>query len=390
MESTLKHQFEQLKRLQTDLYGRDFLLTWQHCQAEIQAALSIAEILKKLHASGKSFRMFDTGLAVSIFRDQSTRTRLSFASAVNALGLGLSEFDESKSQIAHGETVRETANMISFMTEVIGIRDDIFLGQGHAYMKEVGAAVEEGFNEGVLHRRPSVINLQCDKDHPTQTLADLLHLKNHFGSLENLQGKKIAMTWAYSPSYGKPLSVHQGIIGLLTRFGMDVTLAYPEGYHLLPEVIDLAKQNAAASGGQFNVIHDMQEAFHDAVAVYPKSWASFEVMQRRTDLLHKEDQLGLEDLEKECLSENAKHRDWECNESNMGITANGDALYLHCLPADITNVSCSSGEVSRAVFNKHRLNTYLQASNKPFIIAALVLLTRVQNAIDKLEAISDS
>ncbi|MBU1652949.1 knotted carbamoyltransferase YgeW, partial [bacterium] len=143
MESTLKHQFEQLKRLQTDLYGRDFLLTWQHCQAEIQAALSIAEILKKLHASGKSFRMFDTGLAVSIFRDQSTRTRLSFASAVNALGLGLSEFDESKSQIAHGETVRETANMISFMTEVIGIRDDIFLGQGHAYMKEVGAAVEE-------------------------------------------------------------------------------------------------------------------------------------------------------------------------------------------------------------------------------------------------------
>ncbi|MBU1880532.1 knotted carbamoyltransferase YgeW [bacterium] len=390
MESTLKHQFEQLKRLQTDLYGRDFLLTWQHCQAEIQAALSIAEILKKLHASGKSFRMFDTGLAVSIFRDQSTRTRLSFASAVNALGLGLSEFDESKSQIAHGETVRETANMISFMTEVIGIRDDIFLGQGHAYMKEVGAAVEEGFNEGVLHRRPSVINLQCDKDHPTQTLADLLHLKNHFGSLENLQGKKIAMTWAYSPSYGKPLSVPQGIIGLLTRFGMDVTLAYPEGYHLLPEVIDLAKQNAAASGGQFNVIHDMQEAFHDAVAVYPKSWASFEVMQRRTDLLHKEDQLGLEDLEKECLSENAKHRDWECNESNMGITANGDALYLHCLPADITNVSCSSGEVSRAVFNKHRLNTYLQASNKPFIIAALVLLTRVQNAIDKLEAISDS
>ncbi|MFH1735892.1 MAG: knotted carbamoyltransferase YgeW [bacterium] len=386
----MKHQFEQLKRLQTDLYGRDFLLTWQHCQAEIQAALSIAEILKKLHASGKSFRMFDTGLAVSIFRDQSTRTRLSFASAVNALGLGLSEFDESKSQIAHGETVRETANMISFMTEVIGIRDDIFLGQGHAYMKEVGAAVEEGFNEGVLHRRPSVINLQCDKDHPTQTLADLLHLKNHFGSLENLQGKKIAMTWAYSPSYGKPLSVPQGIIGLLTRFGMDVTLAYPEGYHLLPEVIDLAKQNAAASGGQFNVIHDMQEAFHDAVAVYPKSWASFEVMQRRTDLLHKEDQLGLEDLEKECLSENAKHRDWECNESNMGITANGDALYLHCLPADITNVSCSSGEVSRAVFNKHRLNTYLQASNKPFIIAALVLLTRVQNAIDKLEAISDS
>ena len=83
--------------------------------------------------------MFDTGLAISIFRDKSTRTRFSFASAVNALGLGLSELDEEKSQIAHGETVRETANMISFMAEVIGIRDDMYLGEGNTYMREVGA-----------------------------------------------------------------------------------------------------------------------------------------------------------------------------------------------------------------------------------------------------------
>ena len=73
-------------------------------------------------------------------------------------------------------------------------------------------------------------------DHPTQSLADLLHLKNYFGSLENLKGKKIAMTWAYSPSYGKPLSVPQGIIALMTRFGLDVILAYPTGYNLIPEI----------------------------------------------------------------------------------------------------------------------------------------------------------
>ena len=142
---------------------------------------------------------FDTGLAISIFRDNSTRTRFSFASAVNALGLGLSELDEVKSQIAHGETVRETANMISFLAEVIGIRDDMYIGAGNTYMREVGAAVQEGYDKKVLHRRPSVINLQCDIDHPTQTLADLAHLKTEFGSLEALRGKKIAMTWAYSP-----------------------------------------------------------------------------------------------------------------------------------------------------------------------------------------------
>ena len=133
-----------------------------------------------MHKARKPFRVFETGLAVSIFRDKSTRTRFSFASAVNALGLGLSELDEEKSQIAHGETVRETANMISFLTEVIGIRDDMYLGEGNTYMREVGQAVQEGFEKGVLHQRPSVINLQCDVDHPTQAMADLLQLKQPF------------------------------------------------------------------------------------------------------------------------------------------------------------------------------------------------------------------
>ncbi len=128
-------------------------------------------------------------------------------------------------------------------------------------MREVGQAVQEGFEKGVLHQRPSVINLQCDVDHPTQAMADLMQVKNHFGSLEKLRGKKIAMTWAYSPSYGKPLSVPQGIIGLMTRFGMQVSLAYPEGYGLIPEVVELAKQNSRKSGGSFEVVSSMEQAF---------------------------------------------------------------------------------------------------------------------------------
>ena len=82
---------------------------------------------------------------------------------------------------------------------------------------------------------------------PTSSLADPAWRRAHFGGLENLKGKKIAMTWAYSPSYGKPLSVPQGIIGLMSRFGMDVSLAYPEGYGLIPDVIEAAKKNAAGS-----------------------------------------------------------------------------------------------------------------------------------------------
>jgi len=383
-KTAIQEQVKAFQALKTDLYQKDFLLTWEHAEEEIKAILALAEALKLIHQEGLSYRAFDTGLAISIFRDNSTRTRFSFASAASAMGFTLSELDEQKSQVAHGETVRETANMISFLAEVIGIRDDMFLGAGHTYMQEVGEALDDGTRQGVLHRRPSLINLQCDVDHPTQSLADLAWLRKHFGGLDQLQGKKIAMTWAYSPSYGKPLSVPQGIIGLMTRFGMDVRLAHPEGYGLIPEVLDVAKQNAKASGGKFSVSNSMEEAFAGADIVYPKSWAPYQVMQQRTELLQKSDQAGLKELEKECLANNAKHKDWECDRAKMDLTAKKKALYMHCLPADITDVSCKAGEVSAEVFEQYRIPTYHEASYKPFVISALMFLMRVKDPAAKL------
>ncbi len=385
--ATLAENLKAFQALKTNLYQKDFLLTWEHPEEELKAILAVADALKQVHKQGQSYRSFETGLAISIFRDNSTRTRFSYASAANAMGFGLSELDEQKSQVAHGETVRETANMISFLTEVIGIRDDMFLGEGHTYMKEVGDALTDGAEQGVLHRRPSIINLQCDVDHPTQSMADLAWLREHFGSVEALKGKKLAMTWAYSPSYGKPLSVPQGIIGLMTRFGMDVRLAHPEGYGLIPEVVALAGKQAAASGGKFSVSNSMDEAFEGADIVYPKSWAPYHVMERRTQLLKTSDNAGLKDLEKECLANNAKFTDWECTRAKMDKTAGGKALYMHCLPADITDVSCKAGEVSAEVFEQYRIPTYHEASYKPFIISALMFLTRLKDPGAKLEQI---
>lgn len=383
MNTLLSENLNKLENLNFNLYNKDFLLNSDKNDNELMATELIAEIFNELHRQGKPFKAFDSGLGISIFRDNSTRTRFSFASAVNALGLGLSDLDEVKSQIAHGETVRESANMISFLAQTIGIRDDMYLGEGNKYMREVSDAVEEGYQKGVLHNRPSVVNLQCDIDHPTQTLADLLKLKDYFGSFENLKGKKLAMTWAYSPSYGKPLSVPQGIISLMTRFGMDVTLAYPEGYDLIPEVVRQAKNY----NSNFKVVNSMEEAFKDADVVYPKSWAPFYVMQKRTDLLKKSDKEGLKELEKECLENNAKHKNWECDEKKMKMTKCGEALYMHCLPADITDVSCKAGEVSKNVFEKYRIHTYQEASFKPFVIAAMIFLTRMKNPIKKIEEI---
>ena len=370
-----------------DMYEGDFFLTWEKTDDELSAVFAVADALRNLRERNISTKIFDSGLGISLFRDNSTRTRFSFASACNLLGLEVQDLDEGKSQIAHGETVRETANMISFMADVIGIRDDMYIGKGNAYMHEVVDAVTAGHKDGVLEQKPTLVNLQCDIDHPTQCMADMLHIIHHFGGVENLKGKKVAMTWAYSPSYGKPLSVPQGIIGLFTRFGMDVVLAHPEGYEVMPEVEEIAKANAEKSGGSFKKVNSMAEAFQDADIVYPKSWAPFKAMEKRTQLYREGDKDGIDQLEKELLAQNAQHKDWTCSEEMMKLTKDGKALYMHCLPADITGLSCKEGEVDNSVFDRYIEPLYKEASFKPYIIAAMIFLSKVKDPVAALRAL---
>ena len=371
------------------MFGDDFFLTWEKSEDELKAVWAVADALRALRERNISTKVFDSGLGISLFRDNSTRTRFSFASACNLLGLEVQDLDEGKSQIAHGETVRETANMISFMADVIGIRDDMYIGKGNAYMHAVADAVKEGNEDGVLEQRPNLVNLQCDIDHPTQCMADAAHIINEFGGLENLKGKKIAMTWAYSPSYGKPLSVPQGVIGLFTRLGMEVVLAHPEGYEVMPEVEEVAKKNAQASGGSFRRTNSMEDAFKDADIGYPKSWAPFAAMEKRTNLYGEGDMEGIKKLEKELLEQNAQHKDWACTEDMMKLTKDGKALYLHCLPADITGVSCDEGEVDATVFDRYRVPLYKEASYKPYVIAAMIFLSKFQDPVGLLKELEE-
>jgi len=383
--ANLAAMIKQLAELDSaGMYLDDFLLTWDRSDDEIAAVFKTAQILMQMRKHNISPQVFDSGLAVSLFRDNSTRTRFSYSSAANLLGLAVQDLDEGKSQIAHGETVRETANMVSFMADVIGIRDDMYIGKGNAYMREVADSVSQGYAAGILEQRPTLVNLQCDIDHPTQSMADAMHLIQHFGSLENLKGKKIAMSWAYSPSYGKPLSVPQGIIGLMTRFGMDVVLAHPQGYEVMPEVETVARKNAAAAGGSFSTTGSMAEAFQDADIVYPKSWAPFNAMEQRTELYGDNDMDGIRALEQELLAQNANFKDWECTEQLMTLTKDRSALYMHCLPADITGVSCEQGEVAASVFDRYRDPLYFEASYKPYIIAAMIFLAKIQDPAGKL------
>ena len=372
--SNVKQYTEVLDKLHFEnMYDNDFFLTWEKTPEELQAVFAVADALRHLRENNISTRVFDSGLGISLFRDNSTRTRFSFASACNLLGLEVQDLEEGKSQIAHGETVRETANMISFMADVIGIRDDMYIGKGNTYMREVSRSVRTGHADGVLEQSPTLVNLQCDIDHPTQTMADALHL-----------------TWAYSPSYGKPLSVPQGVIALMTRLGMNVTLAHPEGYEVMDDVIEVAKKNAEDQGCTFTITNSMEEAFRDADVVYPKSWAPYVAMEKRTELYGNGDFDGIKELEKQLLAQNAEHKDWECTEDMMRLTKNGSALYLHCLPADITDVSCEAGEVAASVFDRYRDPLYKQASYKPYIIAAMIFLAKVKNPQKTLLAMEEA
>ncbi len=389
MDKKLQGYIDKLNSLNfKKMYEGDFFLTWEKTDDEIEAVFTVADALRYMRENNISTKVFESGLGVSLFRDNSTRTRFSFASACNLLGLEVQDLDEGKSQIAHGETVRETANMISFMADVIGIRDDMYIGKGNKYMHDVVDAVTQGHEAGVLEQKPTLVNLQCDIDHPTQCMADMLHILHTFGGAEKLKGKKIAMTWAYSPSYGKPLSVPQGVIGLMTRFGMDVVLAHPEGYEVMPEVVEVAKKNAEASGGSFSMTNSMEEAFRDADIVYPKSWAPFAAMEKRTNLYGEGDTEGIHALEKELLAQNAGHKDWCCTEDLMALTKDKKALYLHCLPADINGVSCEEGEVEASVFDRYRDSLYRQASYKPYIIAAMIFLAKQKDPAATLEALA--
>lgn len=389
MATTIQPYLDKLAKLDfSKMYNEDFLLTWEKSTDELQALYAVADALRNLRERNISTRLFESGLAVSLFRDNSTRTRFSFASGSNLLGLQLMDLDEGKSQIAHGETVRETATMISFMADVIGIRDDKFIGKGDAYMREVSASVKQAYEDGVLDHRPTLVSLQSDMDHPTQSTADILYLINEFGGLENLRGKKVAVTWAYSPSYGKPLSCPQSLITLLPRFGMDVTLAHPEGYDLMPELVDVAGKFAAESGATFKKTYNMAEAFEGADIVIPKSWAPYAAMEKRTNLYAAGDDAGIDALEKELLAQNATHKDWCCTTDLMAKTAHGmDTIYMHPLPADINGVSCERGEVENEVFDYHRDGLYKEASYKPYAIAAMIFLQKAKDPIATLKAL---
>jgi ornithine carbamoyltransferase len=289
--------------------------------------------------------------------------------------------DGATTQVSHGETAEETGAMLGMNAHALGIRHDLILDEGNRFMRGALAGIEQYLEELGSERVVPLVNLQCDIDHPTQTMADLCWLREKFPG--GLRGKKIGVSWAYSPSYAKPLSVPQGLITLLTRYGAEVRLAHPKGYRLRPDTLEAATRFAGESGGHFKVVDSMDEAFRDADVVYPKSWGPYDLMLERNDANRRGDHGLLADLEAQSLERNAAHTDWICDERRMGLTAAGEALYMHCLPADI------GSEVTPGVMANFRHAVAREANKKVYVMMALLAGAKEPRLAERLRQLLD-
>jgi knotted carbamoyltransferase YgeW len=289
--------------------------------------------------------------------------------------------DGSSTQVSHGETAAETGAMLGMNAHAMGIRHDLILGEGNTFIRDIKRGIDDYLTLTGDARHVPIVNLQCDVDHPTQSMADLLWLEDHLGGTAGLRGTRIAVSWAYSPSYAKPLSVPQALITLLTRFGAEVTLAHPPGYRLTEGAMGIAENPAA--GGSFRIVDDMDEAFRDADVVYPKSWGAYDLMVERVAANAAGDTAELARIEQRALERNAEHTDWICDERRMALTAGGDALYMHCLPADI------GAEVSRGVMERHAANVARQAQWKVYVVMALLAGAKIPDLASVLATIDE-
>jgi len=322
-----------------NLKGRDYITTQEWTLDELEEILEMSRLLKEKRKMGVPHKLLTDKTIFLLFFDKSTRTRNSFEAGITQLGGHAHFIDSETSQIAHGESAKDTGIILSRYGEGIAIRHDLVPGEGNAYMREVAKWADV-----------PVINMQCDIDHPCQTIADLMTIRERFG--KNLKGLKMAVSWAYAPSYAKPLSVPQGLITLMTRFGIDVVLAHPPEFKLMPEQMKIAQNNALAAGTKFETTESMEDAFRDADIVYPKSWGILELF----------------DEPQKALEIGKKYKNWICDDKRMKLT-HKDSIYMHCLPADRGN------EVTDEVIDGPHSVIYDEAENRLHTCKAIMALT---------------
>jgi len=324
--------------MQTFLHGRDMIGDLDFTQEEVQTILDVAFDLKRKRALNEPHAYLRDKTLAMLFFFSSTRTRGSFEAGMAQLGGHPAFIDSKTTQIAHGDTAKEIGEILGRYYDGIAIRHvDWQMGNGY-------------INEVAKYSRVPVLNMQCDIFHPFQCLADIMTIIEKKGN--NLRRKKMVVSWAYAESYSKPISVPQSLILQMPRFGLDVVLAHPPEFELMPDIVALAQAEARKNGTGFEIVNDMDQAFKDADIIYAKSWGP---------LVHTSDAKEGERITR-------KYSDWITDERKMSL-AKPDAIYMHPLPAD-RNI-----EVTDAVIDGPQSVVYDQAENRLHAQKAVMALT---------------
>src|SRR5450756_1645289 len=333
--------------LTRSLTGRDFIAISDFTKEEIDTILDTAFELKLERARGEHHHLLEDQTIYMMFYNKSLRTRNSFETGIHQLGGHGIYLDsntvytpkiEGDEQAFVTERVDDVAKVLSRYGEAICIRvfgDPVgwVHGQGNAYVRAFAKAADV-----------PVINMEDDMFHPCQGIADLMTMKEKLGSLE---GRKIVISWAYSPSRKKPVSVPHSLMAGCSLCGAHVVFAHPKGFELDPAQIVNAKDNVARYGGSFEETDDMRVAFDGADVVYPKCWPSLEYLPPVTAVPDWDGQDRLFD----------QHKDWIADDDIMKITKR-DCLYMHCLPCD------RGYEVTDSVIDGPRSVVYDEAENR--------------------------
>jgi N-acetylornithine carbamoyltransferase len=320
------------------LKGKDYVTTVEWEVEELNELLIRASDLKVRFKKGIPHRLCDDKTIFLLFFDKSTRTRNSFEAGITQLGGHAHFLTSDAMQISHGESAKDTGIIFSSYGHAIAIRHDLVPGEGNRYIREVARFAEI-----------PVINLQCDIDHPCQTIADLMTIREIFG--ENTRGLKLCVSWAYNSSYAKPLSVPQGLLSLMPRFGIDIILAHPPEYPLMDEIVENTRSSAEENSTVFEIVDDMDSAFENADLVYPKSWGCLELF----------------DQPEKSLKLAEQYKNWICDQRRMSL-ASPEARYMHCLPAD------RGEEVTDDVIDSPQSVVYQEAENRLHTAKALMSL----------------
>ncbi|MEN8171691.1 MAG: ornithine carbamoyltransferase [Chloroflexota bacterium] len=324
--------------MQSDLRGRDLIGDLDFSKEEVETILDVAWDLKRKRALGESHAYLRDKTLAMLFFFSSTRTRGSFESGMAQLG-GHAAFIESRTtQISHGDTETEMGEIFGRYFDGIAIRH-VDWGIGNRYLNLVASA-----------SRVPVLNMQCEIYHPHQCLADLMTIMEKKG--RDLKRKKMVVSWAYASSYLKPVSVPQSLILQMPRFGLDVVLAHPPEFKLMPEIMEQAQEEARKAGAGFEVTDDMEAAFKDADIIYAKSWGPLMTTQDPDEGKIIQD----------------KYKSWITDQRKMSL-AKEDAIYMHPLPAD------RDIEVTSEVMDGPNSVVFDEAENRMHAQKAVMALT---------------